>query len=197
VVTMTRYQWVPDPQLLANSFFTVEEALRDRTLPLAYAAEQTLADVRERFETKTDPEGMPWEPWSDGYAEVAAAYPNIDMLRRDDVLYESVIASSQMVVTNDTVFFEANMPVYGAYHQEGAPGRRTASGKANPLPKRAFLGLSEGAVASIFVAFSEWFDKAIDLYPTVTGRVGRRHSVRGMTGTFIPRSAPMPVRVSG
>ena len=174
------FTWEPDPVVLGDAILNVAQALRDRLPAMELARQSVIDDVRARFRSKTDPDWVPWDAWADSYAPVAEAYPNIDMLRRDDILYQSVTSEDAYVVTEDTLFFEAgDMPEYGVWHQEGRPDRKTKSGAANPLPKRAFLGLSDVAEAEIWGDFSLWFDRAIDLYPTSTGRIGRRHSKRG------------------
>lgn len=199
-MSTVEYRWEPDPQVLANKFFSVEAGLRDRSLPLALAAEQTLVDIRERFATHTAPDGTPWDEWSDSYAPVAFSYPNIDLLRQDDDLYEAVVGSTNMIINNDTVFFQTDMPEYGVWHQEGRPTRKTRQGTPNPLPQRQFLGLSDQATAAIFVTFSQWFERTLDLFVTTTGRVGQRHAQKGggPGGTrFVKRSEPIAPRVRG
>jgi len=192
------YIWEPDPIVFADAIFTVDAALQHREIPLAFAAGEVKADIRERFRTKTDPGGEPWEPWADSYAPRAEAYPNIDLLRRDDDLYQAATSDAAVVVSNDSVFYHAeNIPEYGIWHQEGRPSRRTKGGSPNPLPQRQFLGLSDETISVIFVAFADWFDRAIDLFTTSRGRIGRRHAMREGTGQFIPRAAPMPSRVRG
>lgn len=188
------YKWEPDPTVLAGSFFTVAEALGNRMAPMAFAADEVGADIRERFLTETDPDGNPWQPWADSYAGHAEAN-NAGILRQSEELYDAVTDEHAMIVTNDSVFFETKMPERGVWHQEGRPGRRTKSGAANPLPARPFLGLTDTAVTAIFAVFKEWFDRAIDLYPTTTGRIGIRHQMRGGGGLFVRRATPLPIRV--
>lgn len=184
VVTFT---WEPDPLVLGDAILEVAGALENRIAPMEFARQATQDSVRKRFETETDTDGMPWDRWSDKYTSVAEAYPNIGILRQSTELFDSVVADDAYLVTNDALFFDGgNMPDRGIWHQEGRADRRTKGGAANPLPKRAFLGLTDEAEAMIFAGFIDWFEGAIAFYPTSTGRVGRRHSRRSRSsGQFI------------
>lgn len=191
-----QYLWRPDPSTLANAIFNVAAALEDRAPALGFAAEQTLADVRERFLTETDPDGNKWANWAESYKPRAEAYPNKGILRRTEELYDAATNPNTVVISGSTLWYETSrLPPRGAWHQEGRPARKTASGSPNPLPARPFLGLSAEASAVIFQAFGEWFDRAIVLYPTSTGKIGRRHALRGAGGRFIPRMSPMLSRI--
>lgn len=185
-MSVVHFEWNPDPVVFGQAILTVEAALRDRTLPLMFAAEQTQADIRERFETETDPEGAPWQEWAESYVDYAESFPNIGILRQTGELYERASSNQAFIISNDSVFYDPGvLPARGIWHQEGRPGRTTASGSPNPLPKRAFLGLSAEAEARIMLTFVNWFDRAVDLYVTSRGRVGRRHALRGPGGRFI------------
>ena len=188
------YTWEPDPFVLAESIFEVSEAMADFSRPLLFSAERTKAAIRERFETETDPDGIPWPQWSEKYAPVAEARPNIGILRRPEATLAAA-AEGAVVVDGNTVFFNADeLPDYGEYHQSGLPDRRTKGGQENPLPRRAFLGLDDETEAKIVAAFAEWFDGNIMLFPTSTGRLGMKHQMRSPTsqGRFVPRSTPLP-----
>jgi phage gpG-like protein len=192
--SVVRYTWNPDPVVLGDAIFAVDAALQNRALPLALAREQVQSDVRERFETETDPDGEPWQQWADSYAD--RAQDNAGILRKTDELYEAAISDEAVVISNDTVFYDSSvLPERGAWHQEGRPARKTKGGSPNPLPQRQFLGLSDAAVTVIFATFADWFDRAIMLYPTATGIIGRRHAMRGGGGMFVPRATPMPPRI--
>lgn len=187
------YTWEPAPVEMAQAVLLVDDALRDVELPLMLAGQELQADVRQRFITETDPSGSPWQPWAESYLDRAGE--NAGILRKTEDLYEAAIADEAVIVNGDTLFYDTSgLPEYGAYHQEGKPHRKTKGGSPNPLPKREFLGLSDVASIAIFATFADWFDRSIDLFETATGRLGRRHAMRGGLGRFIPRSAPMPIR---
>jgi phage gpG-like protein len=186
------WKWIPDPVVFQDRILAVAEGLRDRTMPLIAARQYTQDDIRERFETETDPAGYPWDAWAESYKWYAEDYPNVGILRQSEELYEAATSSAAFIVSHDSVFYDSGfMPERGIWHQEGRSGRNTATGAPNPLPQRRFLGLSEEAQALIMATFGDWFDRAIDLYVTRTGRVGRRHSLRGgfpqNRGMFSPR----------
>lgn len=180
VITFT---WEPDPAVLGQSMLAVAGSLADRKAPLLAASEAVREDIRERFETETDPSGDPWEQWAESYKEHAESYPNKGILQQSMALVEAASSTEATVVTGDTVFYRTNvLPHYGLAHESGLPDRK------HPLPQRSFLGLSAQAASVIFGFFSEWFDGAIALYPTARGKIGRRHSFRAIPGGFfIPR----------
>jgi phage gpG-like protein len=188
------FEWEPDPAVFAQRFYAVAGALEDRAIPLAAASEELQSTIRERFDTQTDPDGVPWKDWSDKYRPVAEKYPNIGILQRTGELADVASSSRATVITNDTVFYQTDsLPQYGLAHEAGIPNRGRRGGE---LPKRAFLGLSEAAALKIYGYFSEWFEEAIQLYVTSTGRVAPRHAIHGGGGLFVSRSSagrgPLP-----
>jgi phage gpG-like protein len=189
------FYWEPDPRLLAASMDAVAMALEDQTAPLVAASEQLQADIAERFHTETAPDGTPWEPWSEAYTPVAESYPNEGILRQSGALYDVATSSETVTIRGDTVFYRTNhLPSYGLAHQFGDPGRK------DPLPARPFLGMSAESETFIFAAFSEWFDRSIDLWVTPSGRIGKRHALQG-PGGFVSRASaglgPMSSRSMG
>lgn len=188
------YHWEPDPAIFAEKILAVDASLRDPTPALLASENFVQEDIRDRFLTETAPDGTPWQPWASRYAAYAESFPNEGILRQTKELYDAATDENSFIVSNDTLFYETTMPERGVWHQEGRPGRRTRTGAANPLPARPFLGLSDQTATLIFATFADWFNRSIDLFETTRGRIGRRHSIRGTQGTFIPRSAPMPRR---
>lgn len=182
------YTWVPDPMHYSRNMQTIAAALETSEIPLQAASEVMQEDILERFDTKTDPSGDPWEPWSPSYVATGIPEQNIDgILVQTGALREAASNSEAMVVSNDTLFYRTPLlPHYGLAHEEGMEP---------DLPQRSFLGMSDESAAVVFATFGEWFDGAISLYPTATGKVGMRHAIRGPKG-FVPRSsvgkAPLP-----
>ena len=180
------FTWQPDPALYARSMLRVNAALENRTAPLLAAQETLQEDIRERFLTETAPDGSKWDEWSPAYAPVANAYPNVGILRQSTELYEVATSSEVTMIRGDTIFFNTErLPHYGLAHQFGQEDR-----KSN-LPARPFLGMSPESEAFIFTAFSEWFDRAIDLWVTPSGKIAKRHALKGpgMTGFLTRESA--------
>lgn len=199
--TFVDIHWSPDPIVFGEAILEVDEALDHVEIPLAFAAAEVGADIRHRFDTETGPDGMPWQKWSPNYEPKALAFPNIGILQRTGEMADDATSDRAMIVSGDTLWFDWDaLPDYAPWHQEGLPDRRTKAGIPNPLPARPFAGLSEETRAVIFAIFADWFDRAIQIYETRTGRLGRRHVVQGihpLTGHagFVPRSVPMPVRI--
>ncbi len=165
----------------ANSINAVSQALLDRSGPLIASGEALRASIQERFDTETDPQGQPWDDWSESYKPVAEAYPNLGILRQSGELEDAAVSSDAVVITNDTVFYDTKLlPHYGLAHETGLEDR---------LPQRAFLGLSDAARSVVIGNFVEWFDQSIALFVTARGNIGRRHSIRGGGGMFTPRAS--------
>jgi hypothetical protein len=177
-------EWSPDPIVFGDAILQVEEGLRHTEMPMALAMQEVQGDIRERFETETNPDGTPWAPWAESYENFAIEFPNIGVLRQTGELAEK--AENALLINGDTLFFDEGQ----IWHQEG----RERS-KGGTLPERRFLGLSKETVRFIYAAFIDWFDNVVDLFETSTGRIGRRHARRGPSGTFIPRGSPMPMRI--
>lgn len=193
-------EWTPDPIVFGDAIMAVDGALNQTRIPLEAAAREIGIDIRERFETETDPSGKPWKPWSPTYEEIALSFPNEGILRRFGFLYEDATSADAMIIAGDSLFFdETQIPEYGVWHQEGRPDRKTKGGKPNPLPARRFLGMTAQTRVFIFATFEEWFNNALELYTTTLGKLGRRHAMHGthpVTGKqgFIPRSTALPMR---
>ena len=189
--------WDPDPIVWGEAILEVDEALSHVEIPLAFSAELVSEDIKRRFDTETDPSGNPWEEWAENYKDIAEAFPNAGILRQTDETYDAATDPEAMIVNGNTLFFdEGVLPDQGFYNNDGAPGRRTKGGSPNPLPARPFLGLSDEATGYIFATFEEWFEQAIMIFETPTGKLGIKHQLRapGSQGRFVKRSTPLPRR---
>lgn len=189
--------WDPDPIVWGEAILEVDEALSHVEIPLAFSAELVSEDIKRRFDTESDPSGAPWQEWSDNYKDYAEAFPNTGILRQTDETYDAATDPEAMIVSGNTLFFDENvLPDQGFYNNDGAPNRRTKGGSPNPLPARPFLGLSDEASGFIFATFEEWFEQAIMIFETPTGKLGMKHQLRapGSQGRFVPRKTPLPRR---
>lgn len=185
-MTTLLFEYEPDPIVFAEKFAAVEAALEDTLPPMLAASEYAQADIRDRFYTETDPEGDPWAAWAESYVDFAESFPNAGILRQTELMFEAAQAQEAFVVTANTLFYDTSgLPPYAEFHESGT----------HKMPARPFIGLSDHAEALIQSTFVEWFDRAIDLFVTTKGRLGRRHALRGGTGQFIPRRTPLPSRI--
>lgn len=192
------FEWEPDPAVFAQRFYAVAGALENRAIPLAAASEELQSTIRERFETETDPQGKSWEPLSWKYILSGWSDPPYTQrlrtgttLKDTKELMEAASSSRATVIANDAVYYQTDfLPSYGLAHEAGLPGRE------HPLPQRSFLGLSEAAALKIYGYFSEWFEEAVQLYATSTGKIAPRHAIHGAGGLFVSRSSvgrtPLP-----
>lgn len=183
------FQWTPDPMVFADSTNAVAQALQSKIRPLTESSIVAQQDIRERFDTETDPHGNKWQEWSPNYAPVALGetpgkggqFPNIGILQRTGELADVASSSQAIRISNDTVFYETHqLPNYGLLHETGNPETN--------LPQRQFLGLSEEANVAIFAAWADWFDGAVDMFVSPSGKLSFRHAIQG-PGGFVSRAS--------
>jgi len=177
------FTWEPDPSVYAASFRAVEAALEDQMAPLVAATRVVQTDIAERFATETSPDGTPWQPWADSYADVAAV-ENVGILHKTGALEAAATSTEAMLIRGNTVFYQTgNLPSHGLAHESGQPDR------SPPLPQRQFLGMSEEAAALIYATYGEWFDRSIQLFVTASGKLSARHTLQGAGGLFVTRAS--------
>ena len=108
--------------------------------------------IRRRFlDTKTAPDGTPWEPWSDDYAARRAAQPGsaaVGLLRLSD----NLLHSNRAVAQGDSVVVSNNL-VYAAAQHEGRP-------EIN-LPARPWIGLSADDRDDLRVEARAWLRRGV------------------------------------
>jgi phage virion morphogenesis protein len=129
-------------------------------------------------EEKTDPSGVEWEEWSQGYKK--SRHDGQSLLEGEGALFESI----SYEVNGDEVVVGTNL-VYGRTHQLGLEDtleikahrrkvksrdrKGTASGVAFvsahnrevDIPARPFLGLSENNEDKVLAIVDEWLDDQI------------------------------------
>lgn len=210
------FEWIPDPEVVARSLFEAAGYLENMAPPLALSRQIAIDDMRERFATHSSPEGEAWQDWSASYEPDAMANNAGGILERTLELRGSATSPSAFYVSTDSVFFStAGLPARWIWHQEGASrgsGGHSESeisgmmstlghtreqavsaltaeggGGGNVLPARPFVGTSFEAQLRIIEVFDQWFAGAVSIVTTSTGRLGRRHAVRGPGGRFVAR----------
>src|ERR1051326_9129635 len=134
------YEWTPEPYVIESEFLKVADSLEDVAVPLAMAREVAIADTETRFDTETAPNGMYWAPLSDRYMEWKGDRSDGGILVLDGTMKEEATNPEAYPINGNTLFFDSSsMPEYWAYHNFGAPERKTRAGADNPLPQREFI----------------------------------------------------------
>jgi phage gpG-like protein len=154
-------------------------------LPLLSARQFAIDDMREHFDTETDPYGAPWAPLSEKYAKAksAAGYEEGILVREGNLREAATSEDAWTIVGNDLVFDANALPTkdgvnYGLVHQGGS-GR---------IPQREFIGLSNKAEIKITALFERWYDNAALLYIRPSGVVQTRVPTgRGAETRFGPK----------
>src|SRR5262245_16885624 len=156
------FDWHPNPRLVANNLAALASRLNDMKIPLTASRQILAADIRQRFDEKTDPEGLEWTPWADSYA-ARAEQENIDGLMvktgelRDTASDPSTFAVIDTEMTHFVGTIVRKMPKYWIYHQQ-------PDGPSERLPQRAFIGLSDKAALDVALTFDNWFDEELTLF---------------------------------
>jgi len=90
------------------------------------------SSTRRRFDTKIDPDGDPWVPWSEDYDETRDHDVDSLLITEEANLRDSIAA---LVEGNET--YVGSGQEYAAHHQMG--GEEIGSG----VPARPYLGVSD------------------------------------------------------
>ncbi len=146
-----RVDWVPNPESIAQSIFSVARYIEDAELPIAVARDILITDVQESFAAERDPvTGMNWRPWARPYPESS------QILIKSGALYDKVTDPASYPIAFQSLFIErdAIYQSYGARHQEGSVG----------LPQRPFIGPSPSATNKIGAVFQGWMANAVAIY---------------------------------
>lgn len=156
--TFITAEWVPEPKQIAQALVQFSEAIEDWAVPMEDAKYAVRDSVQRRFETQTDPYGVPWQELNPDYLQdkVAAGYDERILVRKGTMYAEAINSNnytanslSKSIEFDPTAFQEA---FYAGWHQSGLPER------TNPLPQRMFIGIDEEAAAEIATIFTEWLD---------------------------------------
>lgn len=207
-VGVIEFDWVDDPKAVARDFIRAAAEVEDMQAPLRLSEQIAIEDMRERFDTQTTPDGVPWKEWSLNYAPVARSTNLGEILEQYFGLRNAATSPSAYMVSQDSVFFDVGaLPEYGIWHQEGrSRGVRGSDDESraeneaflrdnpdidasflsgiNILPARPFIGPSIEAQLQIVQVFDQWYAGIYNIITTGSGRVGRRYAFRGDRGQF-------------
>lgn len=146
------------PKFLAQQIDEMSDLLEDMTPVMAAAQQVAVGNVQERFSTKTTPAGSQWQEWAESYRDRAEGR-NIDMLRRDDTLYQAATDESAYPITDSELFIDTTgFPDYWAIQNYGG-----VAGRGSKIPARTYLGLTAAGAASIVRVFNMWAADAANL----------------------------------
>ena len=129
------------------------QADRDLRQPLNDVGEHLLNTHRKRWELEQSPDGVPWEPLSEGYAvQKRQKRPAAGTLVYDDLLKGTL----RYQIRGRALVLGADRPC-GATHQFGRD-----FGRGAPIPARPFLGLSKADERDVVDIIREHLRKTID-----------------------------------
>ena len=166
------FTWIPEPQIMANQFYTWAGELEDFTIPLTDSVPTIAKDVEARFAS----EGPGWAPWSESYAESEQHGESI--LTRTGALRGHATSPDSYVVLPTMVYYQALSQV-DVFHQAGT----------SKMPARPFMGLSRGGEEVVMGIFARWLDGIFGAERLMPGEslvtAGSRVSIRGAGGRFV------------
>lgn len=177
--------WKPHPEVIAQEIMQIAGYLENTTAPLQLSKQIAQADMRMKFETQTDPDGVPWVPWSPEYKR-----PPGKILTLTGAMAAS--AENSYFIRPNTLWWSMDQPYYWRWHETGTgtvwepPGgieivhEVRLGGRGQHLPQRRFVSITEGAQLKILAVFEQWFDGAITI----------RSSSRRAGGHAVARIAP-------
>lgn len=185
-VTFLEADWVGEGET-ALALMAVENWIGDLSRPMLASQRIAIDDMREHFDSESDPEGIHWYPLSEQTEqnrEREGSTP-VRTLHRWGGLEEAAtsLPAWPVVVNEDSaelMFDMSKMP-----ETENAPGKnvgllhQTGTPK---LPVRRFVGLSDKAQDKVNVFFDAWFEHSEQIWVRPTGHV----QTRGAQGRFGP-----------
>lgn len=132
--------------------------LRDMTPVYAAIGRKLESNVNMRFDTKTDPSGRAWAPWSQATKDARAAEGRGNLLEYTGRMRDSLAYLA--TATDVSIGFGVD---YAQYHEQTTPG-------TGHLPKRAMLfddgKLSENDMNDAFAVAVRAFKKHLKLENT-------------------------------
>lgn len=151
------FRWAAGPEspiVIGNNIQELGVGFDDMLAPMVATRQIAIDDMKQRFDTETDLEGMPWEKWSPNYRQGGS-----QILRKTDDLYDSATSPTTFeVVGNDLFIQTGGLPEYWRIHNQGGE-----AGKGANIPKRSFLGISEEAGFAVIDIFDDWVARKIDI----------------------------------
>ena len=126
----------------------IAQAGRNLREPLGDIGEHLLNTHRERWALEKSPDGIPWEPLSEGYVErKRRKRPAAGILVYDDLLKGAL----RYQIRGNALELGTDLP-YGATHQFGR----------DAIPARPFLGLSKADERDVLDILREHLRETID-----------------------------------
>lgn len=144
------FEWVENtPETIAYDLALLEGYFEDRVALTEAMKEELISDMREKFETESDPSGSPWQELKQ------PAKDQVGILRLTEDMFHAAIDESAWTATPTGVFFDTGMlPPYWAFHEQ-------PSGGAQRIPRREFIGPTIQAQAEVTAIAGAWLDSIV------------------------------------
>lgn len=144
------FKWVENtPETISYDLALLEGYFEDRAGLTEAMKHELMSDMREKFETESDPSGSPWQELKE------PAKDQVGILRLSEDMFHAAIDESAWTATPTGVFFDTGMlPPYWAFHEQ-------PSGGAQRIPRREFIGPTIQAQAEITATAGAWLDSIV------------------------------------
>jgi phage gpG-like protein len=130
-------------------------ALVDMRPPLSDAARVLTRRVRERFVSRTDPDGNRWKPWAKATAAQTGKKPMRKLMFRTG----ATRSQSRFVVSRNSVQAVLGTS-YAAFHEQ--PSGTTAPSPRSKLPRRAFMFSNKSGKPTLAQRDEKYLSDAIE-----------------------------------
>ncbi len=106
---------------------------------------------------KTDPDGTPWQAWSESYA--GSRHHGQSLLVASEALLDSI--DHIVGLGGDSVEWGTNL-IYGGSHQNGLDMSVVGSRRRITIPARPYLGISEDNEADLAYLIDDFVDRQLE-----------------------------------
>lgn len=115
-------EWEPDPEVIARDLVAVANYLDDMLIPLRASQEIAQADIRNRFETESGPNGEAWAPLDEDYLKYKLSKGGPEtILTWTGALKDAASSDAPYSIGPRTLSFDMSaLPVYGIFHEHGS-----------------------------------------------------------------------------
>lgn len=176
------YDIEPDPEIIESLLLQAADHVDDMVGPLEASRGILAAGIHRRFISQSDPDGVPWEDWSESYypkvmKKIASGVHKGRILQESLELQQAAESEYSFFVSYDSVFFTWDtLPEYGAVQNFGGP-----VGNGAILPARPFVGVDELDEERVETVFAQWMDESLRISGSGRGGMGRFVSLKGIT----------------
>lgn len=148
---MTTYittHWIkPDPEIVAQRLFTIANHLDDTSVPMVTAGALVNADIQSNFASESDPDGTPWQGWTDHYEPFALAHGSGKKLNLYGHLQGAIGDPGAFFATDEGLFLDTSgLPEYWAWNHFGSSRRKRGPARSSTITKEGLANRARNII---------------------------------------------------